>query len=460
MAVLRSTVAGARTEPTMVEVTVEGLWREGDIVRLALRGRAVDGPDVFSGELIGGGLGPSCGIRLFDLSRREVYPARWCSGIALSSRRGAAPFIAEFPVPRDVGQVRVLLGRGSELGPLPIGSAPPVDVPTTRDTDRSVTEHGGQPMVVVSHQPGGLRKVDNGVRAELAIPADVLFEKGSRQLDPAARQVILEVAERLAGLPSGAVVAVIGHTDDDGTDAYNEVLARDRAEAVRLALIAALGGRGPALVAEGRGEREPVAPNRDVTGRAIPANQALNRRVALAVPQGIELPPRFEKSAGWTVLPDAQPTDEGVEPEGSLAVGTAGWADDPALRYRLDVIRVHRADGAIGVSLAVQLLSGDNDSRWGALFSRIERTDGEIRFDDLTDQARSVRGLRLVRPDELVGPFRDAEGSPVGTRSFLTHLAVGHPLELVAWFPDPDPTAATVDLMVPSFGTFRGLPIS
>lgn len=457
LASVRSPVAGAGTDaPTVVEVTVEDLWRERDLVRLAIRGRAVAGPDVFRSELIGD-RGPTCGLRLFDLSRREVYPALRCSDIALSTRPDTPPFVADFAVPPEVRQVRVLLGRGSDVGPLPIGDAPRLEIPPAR-TDGRIPPP--RQLVSVAQQPGGLRKVDGGGRTELAIPSDVLFAKDSHQLDPGARQVIRDVAQRLAPLPPSTTVQVIGHTDDDGTDAYNDTLARDRAEAVRAALMAELGGGGPTLVAEGRGEREPVVPNRDAGGRAIPANQALNRRVTLAVPEGIELPPRYETVSGRLVLPDVQPTEDGVTPAGSLAVATAGWNDDPDLRYRLDVIRVRRAEGAIGVSLALQLLAGRNDSRWGSLFSHIERTGGRIVLADLDLDAMSVRGLRLVLPDQLVSPFTDEGGVVLGSVDFYTHIAVGHPLELVAWFPDPDPTATTIDLMVPSFGTFRGLPVA
>lgn len=459
LASLRSPIAGAGTgEPSVIEVTVEDLWREERVVRLALRARAVLGPDVFRSELIGD-RGSTCGLRLFDLSRREVYPALRCSEIALSTRRGSEPFVADFAVPPEVRQVRLLLGRGSDLGPLPIGDTSRLGlIPAATVGEMSVS--GGRRLVSVTQQPGGLRKVDDGGRTELAIPSDVLFAKNSRQLDPAARQVIRDVAQRLSELPAATTVRVIGHTDDDGTEAYNDVLARDRAEAVRAALAVELGGRGPTLVSEGRGEREPLVSNRDAGGRAIAVNQALNRRVTLAVPGGIELPPRFEAVSGRLVLPDAQPTDEGVTPAGSLAVATTGWDDDPDLRYRLDVVGVRRVEGALGVSIALQLLAGPHDSRWGSLFSKIERTGDRIHLADLDLDAMSVRGLRLVRPDELVSPFADEVGLVLGSGDFYTHIAVGHPLELVAWFPDPDPTATTIDLMVPSFGTFRGLPIT
>ena len=71
-------------------------------------------------------------------------------------------------------------------------------------------------------------------------------------------------------------VVVIGHTDLVGSDAFNDELARKRAETVRAMLIA----RGVApgsIVAVGRGKREPAVPTAD--GVAEPRN----RRVEIVV---------------------------------------------------------------------------------------------------------------------------------------------------------------------------------
>lgn len=73
-----------------------------------------------------------------------------------------------------------------------------------------------------------------------------------------------------------ADVVVVGHTDAVGTDAFNDALARRRADTMRDALI----GRGvsPAdVVAVGRGKRELLVPTPD--GVAEPRN----RRVEIVV---------------------------------------------------------------------------------------------------------------------------------------------------------------------------------
>jgi outer membrane protein OmpA-like peptidoglycan-associated protein len=69
---------------------------------------------------------------------------------------------------------------------------------------------------------------------------------------------------------------VVGHTDSQGSDAYNDDLSRRRAEAVAAVLRPELAG-GPELdlAVEGRGEREPVADNSTDEGRQA------NRRVSV-----------------------------------------------------------------------------------------------------------------------------------------------------------------------------------
>ncbi|MDD5365443.1 MAG: OmpA family protein [Gallionellaceae bacterium] len=71
-----------------------------------------------------------------------------------------------------------------------------------------------------------------------------------------------------------APVEVAGHTDNRGSDEYNMILSRQRAEAVRDYLIAQ-GVSGDRLTAKGYGEHQPIAANITDEGRLS------NRRVEL-----------------------------------------------------------------------------------------------------------------------------------------------------------------------------------
>lgn len=66
---------------------------------------------------------------------------------------------------------------------------------------------------------------------------------------------------------------IVGHTDSDGTDESNMKLSKDRAEAVKKALVSVYGISEDRLSSEGKGEAEPVADNGTSQGKAQ------NRRV-------------------------------------------------------------------------------------------------------------------------------------------------------------------------------------
>jgi outer membrane protein OmpA-like peptidoglycan-associated protein len=113
-------------------------------------------------------------------------------------------------------------------------------------------------------------------RKLVVLPGDVLFESDKSELLPLAITRLDEVAESLRSEPDAKSVVVRGHADSRGSTTHNEQLSQARAEAVRQHLVS----RGLApdrVVAEGMGERLPIADNRTVEGRAT------NRRVEIVV---------------------------------------------------------------------------------------------------------------------------------------------------------------------------------
>jgi len=117
------------------------------------------------------------------------------------------------------------------------------------------------------------RTADNQIKVN--VPSDFSFDVGQARIRPEMRPVLDEFARNLDPTMR---VRVIGHTDSTGTDAVNQPLSVDRAEAVR-DYIAARGVASTRVSVEGHGSREPVADNSSNAGRAM------NRRVEIFLSQ-------------------------------------------------------------------------------------------------------------------------------------------------------------------------------
>lgn len=113
------------------------------------------------------------------------------------------------------------------------------------------------------------RTPDNQLR--LNVPSDFSFDVGRADIKPQMRPVLDEIGRNL---DPNVRVTVVGHTDSSGSDAINNPLSVDRAEAVR-DYLAGRGVRSTRMAVEGRGSREPVGNNASEAGRAE------NRRVEI-----------------------------------------------------------------------------------------------------------------------------------------------------------------------------------
>jgi len=100
---------------------------------------------------------------------------------------------------------------------------------------------------------------------------NILFETGKATLKPESMEEIQKVADYMKKNPQ-ARFEVQGHTDNQGSDAINDPLSQQRAEAVVKAL-EGLGCDSFNLRPVGKGSHEPVADNKTDEGRAK------NRRV-------------------------------------------------------------------------------------------------------------------------------------------------------------------------------------
>lgn len=106
--------------------------------------------------------------------------------------------------------------------------------------------------------------------------SDVLFDIDKATLKPGAREKLAKVSGILLAYP-GIQVQVEGHTDNTGSDEYNQQLSERRAQSVQNYLIGQSIAARDIIAVRGFGESKPVATNDTSTGRQQ------NRRVELVV---------------------------------------------------------------------------------------------------------------------------------------------------------------------------------
>lgn len=100
----------------------------------------------------------------------------------------------------------------------------------------------------------------------------ILFDSGSANIQPQSLGIVRQISQVLMQDDS-IKLNIVGHTDSDGSDDSNLKLSKDRAEAVKTAMVNIYNISADRLTTEGKGETEPVADNGTADGKAQ------NRRV-------------------------------------------------------------------------------------------------------------------------------------------------------------------------------------
>jgi outer membrane protein OmpA-like peptidoglycan-associated protein len=103
----------------------------------------------------------------------------------------------------------------------------------------------------------------------------ILFPFDSAELTSEARSNLRKLADSLQA-EARTNVMILGHTDSDGSDSYNQQLSERRGRSAE-DYLASLGVASSRLVSRGRGEAEPIASNGTEEGRRQ------NRRVEVAI---------------------------------------------------------------------------------------------------------------------------------------------------------------------------------
>jgi outer membrane protein OmpA-like peptidoglycan-associated protein len=104
---------------------------------------------------------------------------------------------------------------------------------------------------------------------------NVQFEFDKAVLLPGYEKELDKLVDLMTDFPF-LRVEIEGHTDDQGTDAYNDKLSEQRAQAVVEYLVKKKIAR-ERITAKGYGKRQPLVPN------TSEANRAINRRVEFRV---------------------------------------------------------------------------------------------------------------------------------------------------------------------------------
>ncbi len=115
----------------------------------------------------------------------------------------------------------------------------------------------------------------------LRLQADALFAFDSDVLTAQGRRDVHVLAERVRAASQVQMVAVAGYSDRIGARHYNLSLSQRRADTVRAALIAG-GVPASAIVAEGRGEADPLVDCAQRLEEALIDCLAPNRRVEIS----------------------------------------------------------------------------------------------------------------------------------------------------------------------------------
>jgi outer membrane protein OmpA-like peptidoglycan-associated protein len=121
----------------------------------------------------------------------------------------------------------------------------------------------------------GVSVTRNGNQLILNMPSDITFRTGSANIQPEFGRTLQSVALVLNKYRLTSI-SIVGHTDSDGSNSYNQNLSISRARSVA-AVLNSRGVNAMRILTRGEGESRPVASN------ATSAGKAQNRRVELFI---------------------------------------------------------------------------------------------------------------------------------------------------------------------------------
>ena len=142
-----------------------------------------------------------------------------------------------------------------------------------------VTEHSG---IEVRGVQSGIKRVLKDLEAleteeeiRIHLSSEILFDFDSHQLRSNAEPVLMKVLQVIREYPENTII-IEGHTDNKGTDSYNQTLSGKRAMSVKNWLVS-FDVKAGQIETIGCGETKPVASNDTDEGRSK------NRRVEITI---------------------------------------------------------------------------------------------------------------------------------------------------------------------------------
>lgn len=150
------------------------------------------------------------------------------------------------------------------------------------DNQNEIIQETKPTTTMESSDNGGSSLTGNvsNLNIKINLSADQLFDFDKAVLKPEADAELQKAFDDING-KTEATVLVVGHTDAKGSDNYNKRLSDQRANAVKKWLENK--GLKNQILTEGKGAKDPIAPNTNPDGSDNPEGRAKNRRVEIKV---------------------------------------------------------------------------------------------------------------------------------------------------------------------------------
>jgi len=437
--------------------------------------------------------GPSA-ITLVDLPNRVAYSVLGSQGNTTVGSAGYSDFtkasptdyaaqnyidnnhpstssVTLFDAPK-ASSVGVLVGNFGYVDDVPVvpgGITNEEAVAAPKGVDSTLIGHYTQPMQLVQiayAEDVTTKQQDQTVT--ISVDSDVLFATDQYTLSPDAQAALNSAVAQIQQAAASGAVQVIGHTDDVGTDAYNQTLSENRAQTVATALTAALGSRYT-VTSKGVGKSDPAVQGTNDAARAA------NRRVEITLQGQMMSQTQQTTTTPVTGIPDSTaPTVAGAgnwvqyQTWGGrpAPVDASAKAQSPTFAVKADQV-VRNGVSLIGTfDVQVQQVGGGMLSLVNALNSDAAGTDLGKRGYGVIGNARGAMAMALLTDQGRVYPYNydstgiGGSGQTGSTGSTATcdvniytpgNFAVGDVAHVtVIW---PDTGQKTVSVEVP--GAFR-----